>query len=1030
MLKDLADKSSVLFSGLSGYWQRFFKDWKDIQAYYQSSETYLGQVYLDLMAAVLNLGAVDTPIFNTEDWKLFTILETELNFKMGVNANEDRYLYDMPGDIVTIDLLQNTILSPTIAYERGVDFDVEDDDGFARFREDPFREFQDTTGEWLPQPGVAWRSVQIAVGNNFVNTAQTLYGVPENYTAYDDGIRRGDTLRLLARRGAEITSGTAGSISPIAGGYMFFGTGVEAAKPGDIIHVYDQDGGAGHVDEAYRDFYIVKRIFTNPSVPNQAELVAKSVHNTNPAGSTTNLSWRLYSGIAFEDFLDYEVDYIDGLRLVGAAGNAYPLDLTGPFSYSIVRTPANPDVYNVPLNFVTAPVPAPDLPYVPNPPYSPSNPPPEYTTDLGYRHLVPGSVVVVAKKADGSGDPVEEGVDYTVDYLRGKIYQTTYWSDGSYGRCNFQYMEEVYLSGSGEVSLQTIGTVKQLSFWCPTVVVDRFNLWYNYGSMLNRFEASSEQYKAFLLGIMYLYVTGPILQRIEAALNVAAGYPVIEQDGEVLTGYDDGVNAQGADAEIVSATKTVILDPLEHVLSELDVGGYIVFSDPASDANKGRFQIVEIDTSTNTAELVSDFDLVDETGVAWVITHNYLKIVTTNRRTYEYPFNVPIREDVQDELNFGALTFEAFEPLTEAFRVTDYLEDPQWWVDRQIPQILWPQVVPEDAPRVRRRAAKQLYEHVIGADDFACIGDPGLYIGADESGTVLTPNDNSGGPGIGDPVPIHRHNAAYVIFDQYLKMHMFYISFSPDLELDSDFKSDLEDIVLVAKPSWTYPNVDLNDIYIDNVTLYDIFDIPEIDFDFGEDGGENIYLANNELYIGDEEAPWYIGDFFKYDDAPDQLTAGTYPDPIPPGTQFIIPGVPAGASLLTHTVHCQRTSDGKEAIEGRDYTINLMAEDPPGTPNPVAWQVTFLTECARVATPGLVIKCSAWYAERLNGAYDTTLGWTPVFIGGWNPWYIRHTALDPSSPSYAAEWDALRSEHVDRPVQITIDDSGGSYTYP
>ena len=51
---DIGDKHSVLLQGLSGFWLRFFKDVKDLEAYYQASEVYLGQVYLDTMAAILN----------------------------------------------------------------------------------------------------------------------------------------------------------------------------------------------------------------------------------------------------------------------------------------------------------------------------------------------------------------------------------------------------------------------------------------------------------------------------------------------------------------------------------------------------------------------------------------------------------------------------------------------------------------------------------------------------------------------------------------------------------------------------------------------------------------------------------------------------------------------------------------------------------------------------------------------------------------------------------------------------------------
>ena len=1030
MTLDVGDKTSVLFDGLSGFWQTFFKDAPDLIAYYQAAEVYLGQVYLDLMAAVLNIGAIDTPIFNKEAWKLFAVLETELNFRVGETSNENRYLYDMPGDIVSVDFLQNTIFQPEVLLERGVEFFVEDNDGLIRFVDDPFRAYQDANGDWLPTPGVAWRSVKVQVGNRLCNTAYTLYGTPSSDAIYEEGIRRGDTLRVLAQKGVEVVNGSSGSIVKIPGGFMFYGTGVEQLEVGDVVHVLGHDGGAGHADDAYRDFYVIKTVYTNPPVPNQVALEPLSVHNTVPAGSTANLEWAGYHAIYFEGYRDYEVDYIDGLNLVGSAGNPYSLDFSMPLVYSVVREPAQPEVSGVAVNQVLHagpyPVAPPTLPYGPG--YSPSNPPPAYITDLGYRNLDHGSVVVYAVKVDGSGDPVEEGVDFTVDYLRGRVIQLNYWHTSSLGRMSFSYKEEVYLSGAGEVESQTTGTVRQLSFWVPEVIVDRFTLYYNYGSMLNRFENSSESYKNFLLGVMYLYTTGPILQRIEAALNVAAGLPVIKSDGEILQGYDSGQIDAGVLASITGGVDTVTLDTSEYQLSSADLGGWVVFPNPANAANKGSFKILTVDAVTNTATLETTYGMVTEAGVAWEITHYGIQTVTTDRQTYQYTYGIPLRDDVKDPANFGTLTFVAFEPITTGFLVTDYLEDPHWWHNNFIPEVLWPTSGPDS--RTRRRASAQLYEHVIGSTDLATIGDPGLFIGADSQGNVLNPNDNSGGISVGESVSIHRHNVAFFLFDQYLKMQMFYIEISPLLNLDAQFKVDLEEIILIAKPSYTYPNVERNDVFIDDVILTDVLTLPLISFDFSQAGEPNsIQLANNELIIGDTDYPWNIGDFFRFEQPGAPIPGGPHPDPIPPSYTFditsIVPAAERPYNLNLQNV--TRTADGKAPVEGRDYTVNWLVEDPPGTLNPLRWRITTLTEWDN---SGAGIAISMRVATEISPAsYDTTLGDTPLTIAGLNPWYIRHTALDPTSLAFAAEWLAVRTELVDRPIQLSIVDGGGSYTY-
>ena len=291
MTLDIGDKHSTLFRGLSGFWQKFFKDAPDLEAYYQAAEIYLGQAYLDLLGAILNIGVVDTPIFNKEYWKLFAINETEVNFKEGPSLAEDSYIYDMPGDIVIADFLQNTIFEPDVLLEREVDFDVEDNDGLIRFREDPFRAYQDTEGNWLPTPGVAWRSINIEVGNQFTDSEKT--GSWED----DYGIKRGDTLRLLAQRGRFLREGesgqpTAGSITYVAPNNWFFtGTDAGLCKPGDTIQVHD----VGAPDEDFNGFYIVKDALG----PNQVSLEATAF--LPQASSTIDLNWKQYHHIYFDE---------------------------------------------------------------------------------------------------------------------------------------------------------------------------------------------------------------------------------------------------------------------------------------------------------------------------------------------------------------------------------------------------------------------------------------------------------------------------------------------------------------------------------------------------------------------------------------------------------------------------------------------------------------------------------------------------------------------------------------------------------
>ena len=154
---------------------------------------------------------------------------------------------------------------------------------------------------------------------------------------------------------------------------------------------------------------------------------------------------------------------------------------------------------------------------------------------------------------------------------------------------------------------------------------------------------------------------------------------------------------------------------------------------------------------------------------------------------------------------------------------------------------------------------------------------------------------------------------------------------------------------------------------------------------------------------------------------------GPHPATIPVGYIFDVGDALAlGVSPVTLNITgLTRTADGRVPIEGRDYTVNWLRENPAEVANPNAWRVVMLTECTG-ATPGFFADCTV---EVSHSSYDTTLGDTPFVVAGGNPWYIRLTALNPDAPTFAAEWAALRTEHIDRPVQLTIDDGGGSYTY-
>lgn len=981
MAINIGDKNAALFTGLSGFWQKFFRDTQDLQAFYQASEIYLGQAYLDLMAAVLNVGLIDTPVFNKEYWKLFAIDETQVHYLEGASIAEDRYVYDMPGTIVTTDFLQNTIFDPDVLFERDVDFNIFDNDGFVRFLSDPFMDHQDSNGEWLPPPGIAWRTVQKSVGNQITDFERTVNWVD------DSDAKRGDTLRLLAHRGALLEDGAAGAITVLAGSLVFTGVGVGGvAKAGDILQIFD----SAVADEPFNGYYVVKEALPPDQVLLDDTFYCPTVASTLP------LNWKLFRGLAFSPARDFEVDYFDGKYIVGSSDNPYPLDLNDPVVYAVVRTPADYFQQGIPL--------------VPHPlvlPYAP--------IDLGFKHIVPGTLVLYAHSATGL---VKEGLDYSVDYWRGIVYPLTAWHADSVFTCDFEYREEVFYSAGGAISEKTVGRVKQIALWTPEVLVDRFTLAYNYGSMLNRFEASSETYKAFLRGVMYLYLSGPILERVESAMDLAAGYPVVKNEGEILQGYDNGEDGSGVDGSINGPASS--FNTPTYTFSELDVGGYVVISGAVNDVNNGKFLINTV-IDDNTVELESAFPLVTEgAALVWVVTREYKKTVTTDQRVYSFPYNVPIRTDVMDLANFGSLTFHAFESLTLAFRVTDYVEDPNWWHDKYIPRVLWPNAVPP-----RRYAYSELIPNVITPLDGACIGDPGFFIGADDAGNPAPT------PPTPDVCTSFRHTTAFILFDRYLKFHMFYVEIDPDLELSDDFTRDLREIVLISKPSYTYPYVEPGEIFTDSFELEDDFWIGRFGFHWGDD--EVLEIVYNKLLIGDTTAPWNIGDYYRYVDSIDVPTAAV--TPVTAGSSFVLPvnisPVVPEQRVLGLRIQATATLTGEDVREGTDYWVDWIADSP------AQWTVYALTDWT--SPPVLLVDMLVLEIDNvsINPVPDTQIGFTPYTIGCANAGTLRNMNYDPVSPPpfpTAAQWLALKTGVVDRALSLKINANtgipgGASYVY-
>jgi hypothetical protein len=1043
---ELPDYASSLFQGLSGFWQRFFSDTADLEAFYQASEQYLGQVYLDLLSNVLSTSIDTTPVFNKESWKLFAIAENELSFTEGASAVDDRFTYDMPGTTVDLDVLQNSIVDPTYVLEKELDFETTALDGYLHFVSDPFRQIVDESGEYIPAEGVAWRWVNLLVGNAFYDT--NFKGQWPDST----DVRRGNTLRLLAYQGAEVVNGTVGKLT--YSGSLIFSSATApfvSTYRGDVIEVYGDPGGTAF------GRYLIKEVLSTTQV-----LIDEDAYLTPTVTSGTNLTWRLFKNIYYDyGSQDYEIDFFEEYKFIGKSDTPYPIDRSGPFLYSVIREPADDMVAGVTVNaYPTA-------------------------TDLGSRHLKVGTVDVFATRLfDGS--QVQENVDFTVDYLRGVITPVYYpdpidsmgvgdgtltdmgtyatfthtsavfveaydvggtiaitsgsspglytiasvvsshvveledsasitteagvnwirrrastvpaWDPlSSISKCSYQFSREVLLSANGAVAEQSEGSIKQLSFWVPEVSMDRFTLYNNYGAMLNRFQASSETYRVFLRGIMYLYVSGPILQRIESALNVAAGYPVCSTAGETLLTYDSGLTYSGTDG--VFAALTTRFSSASTTFTSLDIGGYVVVKVAVEDINRTRFRVLSV-IDSHTVEVEATYGVLDEVGMTWEFSRTLKHILTTETtggivRTYSFPYWVPMRSDL---IPANAVTFDAFEVFTTAFIVSDYLIDPTWWHNKYIPEVLW-----GSSSQSRRFATTQLIEHVFDPADGACIDDPGLYLDAGDDGVVL----HSEIPFTTTPVSLFRHTVAFILFDRYLKMHMFYVGIDHDTEFSTEFIDDITDLVLVAKPAYTYPYVEPGEDFRDTLKLLEEFWIGEIGFTLDDSFAtvaKGITLDHDILTLDD---------YYRYETYVAEATGkiaplsalttfNIAPSPIAPEREYFV------MLRFNATVH------GKQVVEGRDYTIDL---DPISASY---GEVTIVTADWDAGAITFDAQTIVLYNAGLS-APNTTIGYTPLAVDGTDPTYLRDTVTEQSM--------------IDRALTVTIDTGlpagipPGNYTY-
>ncbi len=185
---------------------------------------------------------------------------------------------------------------------------------------------------------------------------------------------------------------------------------------------------------------------------------------------------------------------------------------------------------------------------------------------------------------------------------------------------------------------------RELAFWAVDIKVEENRLYTNFGYLLlGGIRPSTETYRQFLAGIMRLFVLGPAVGKLESALNVMAGLPVIREDNEILLNVDTGIIFEGTSGTIRNGqilrggfftTDGILTNPLASFF-ETDILATITISKTANSFNAGTYVIQSI-IGPNTVKLIPA-PLSDEldTGFIWQYQHT---VINNQFTSLEYNF--------------------------------------------------------------------------------------------------------------------------------------------------------------------------------------------------------------------------------------------------------------------------------------------------------------------------------------------------------------------------------------------------------
>lgn len=815
---------------LSSFWPSFFRDVRELKGYYEGVRINLGQLYLDLISAILGTSLKDMPLYSRQYFKLLEVRRDQLSYVEGASPALDRYAYASDSEVLGgVGRIANRVLRPTTTLLPDADYDVKD--GFLRLAFDLFA--GDDVGFPIRNAEVIYPAkfktplagLTAKIGDTF---RMRVLGTGNPITARIGGVATGELFLSETRPefGQDLSTRTV-EYSVVRTPFNAQERSVPLSAHPKTVSPYIGGVGVG-----------TKQVDLTASVNYKGDWAPTFAYDE---GDLVNVgTYALYrakrahfSGVTF-DASQWDAvlgNYLDVRMLPDVVS-----DNDGMYKVNLI---VGPGVVRLerPYTYVPGPVLGLATVVIYEGTYVSSYQP---AIDTPRTVLTPGTVKVYARRFFDNA-PVKEGEDYRVDYETGRLVVLTSWNPAAPARVDYDwqklvgtityafrgawtastayYVGELVVVGGvtylcvtpdpGSVSFDATKYVKYshpftydvqrteplAALWLVDALVDNDALWANFGYLLDYKKPTSEQYRIFLKGVSQLFLLGPALERFESAMNAMAGYPVVRDDGELLLGYDDGVFVSGSagavtdsnvgvggtldtatstfsaptlgllDSDVgaairvregLSFTTYTVLDVLsattarvsptppdavnlqwqydhlvvnrrfsttEYVFTDADVGSLLTLP-------FGTYTVSGIESATSVT-LQAEYGFRDATGLAWSLSRTGRQTVTTSRTTYELPLGVVMRAGVVDPSNYGRLTLAAFEPLSDAFQVVDYIEDPTWWHDVTIPQEVLQQTVEAGG---RRHVTPTLIEHVYGALDTAVYGDAGLGYGVDDEG--------------------------------------------------------------------------------------------------------------------------------------------------------------------------------------------------------------------------------------------------------------------------------------------------------